>query len=166
MSGADSPYTRGQARSMQQRPFELPDWLKRTRPIEQASRPRLLTALAVFWIVSGCVTLTVGIIGLLVTSGYIATSATSSALSLLFGALFLWLGLGAWNGWPWSRWAVVAAHVARVPYLLLQPFNLLSLVSVVWVALVVWYMTRPYVGAYYRSGQRPTSEEPPTPGSP
>ncbi len=163
MSGADSPYTRGQARSMQQRPFELPDWLKRTRPIEQASRPRLLTALAVFWTVSGCITLTAGIIGLLVMPAYSATRVT---LSLGVGALLLWLGLGAWNGWPWSRWVAVAAHVLSVFYLLFQPFSPLALVSVAWAALVVWYMTRPYVGAYYRSGQRPTSEEPPTPGSP
>ncbi|GEM_PF-4221039 len=147
---------------MQQRPFELPDWLKHAQPIERARRPRFLTALAVFWTVSGGITLTAGIIGLLLTSSYIATSASSSALSLLFGTLFLWLGLGAWNGWPWSRWVAVAAHVLSVPFLLFQPFSPLALVSVAWAALVVWYMTRPYVGAYYR----PASGGPPTPGSP
>ena len=148
---------------MDQRPFELPDWLKRTRPIERARRPRLLTALAVFWIISGGVTLTAGVTGLLVMPAY---SAERSVGSLALGALFLWLGLGAWNGWPWSRWAAVAAHVLSVPYLLLQPFSPLALVSVAWAALVVWYMTRPYVGAYYRSGRRPADAEPPTPGSP
>jgi len=62
---------------MQQRPFELPDWLKRARPIERARRPRFLTALAVFWTVSGGITLTAGIIGLLLlgTPGYNVASA-------------------------------------------------------------------------------------------
>lgn len=148
---------------MQQRPFELPDWLKRARPIERARRPRFLTALAVFWTVSGGMMLTTGIIGLVVMPAY---SATRIALSLAFGALFLWLGMGAWNGWPWSRWVAVAAHVLSVPYLLFQPFSPLALVSVAWSALIVWYMTRPYVGAYYRSGQRSAEGSPSTRGSP
>ncbi|MEK7681286.1 MAG: hypothetical protein AAB369_00490 [Chloroflexota bacterium] len=155
-----------EAHNVQQRPFELPDWLKRTRPIEQARRPRLLTALAVFWIVSGGVTLTAGLTGLIGAQSYFATSAIKSVLSLIAGALLVELGLGAWNGWPWSRWATVAIHALSVPYLLLQPFSPLAMVSVVWAALVVWYMTRPYVSVYYRSGQRPANEEPPTPGSP
>ncbi|MDO8532638.1 MAG: hypothetical protein Q7T26_10840 [Dehalococcoidia bacterium] len=151
---------------MQQRPFELPDWLKRTRPIEQARRPRLLTALAVFWIVSGSVTLTAGLTGLMGAQSYFTTSAIKSVLSLIAGALFVELGLGAWNGWPWSRWATVAIHALSVPYLLLQPFSPLAMVSVAWAALVVWYMTRPRVGAYYRPQRPPADGERLTPRSP
>ena len=71
-------------------------------------------------------------------------------LALGVGTLFLALGVGAWNGWPWTRWAAVAVHVLGAPFFLLQETSLLTFISVVWIALVVWYLTRPGVGAYYR----------------
>ncbi|MBI4308323.1 MAG: hypothetical protein HY684_05910 [Chloroflexi bacterium] len=135
---------------MRQQPFDLPDWLKQTRPLDRASRPPMLTALAVLWVVSGGIFLTAGFVGLLGATSRRPFDPLGVGLAIGVGTLLLALGLGAWNGWPWSRWLAVAAHALSAPFVLLQQMNLLTFVSVVWIALVVWYLTRPAVRAYYR----------------
>lgn len=131
-------------------PFELPDWLKRARPRERARRPRPLTALAVFWVVSGGLLLTGGLVGLLGAGPRRLADPLGVGFTVAAGGLFLALGLGAWNGWPWARWAAVAVHVLSAPLFLFQGTSLLTFVSVLWIALVVWYLTRPALGAHYR----------------
>lgn len=137
--------------------------------MQKPSRPTGVTILAVLEFIVGIFAL-LGGTGALVGSafagvfGYGALTGLLAALGvflLLTGILALIVGWGMWTGKGWA-WAVglVLAAIGIVSSLVSLPG---SIISIVIDLLIIYYLTRPHIKAYFGKGQPAQTMAPASP---
>jgi hypothetical protein len=140
--------------------------------MQRPSRPIGIAILAVLDIVVGVILLLAGLglaaagsSSMLATYGY----GSLSGLVTILGGFFLLVGLLAvlvgWGFWTGKGWAWTLAVVLYVLGLLLSLLSLVSgiipsIVSVLIEGLILWYLWRPNVRAYFRKGVPPPPSNP------
>ncbi|MDA4125793.1 MAG: hypothetical protein OK452_01115 [Thaumarchaeota archaeon] len=145
------------------------------------SRPTGVTILAILDFVGGVLAFFVGLFvvalggsGLLSQFGYGFVSGfvvVAGVAVIIIGLLGLLLGWGMWTGkeWAWILAIVLYALGALSSLLSLAGGSLGSIVSLVIYGLLLWYLWKPHVKAYFGKGMgmqsAPTSQPapPPTP---
>src|SRR5579863_8598384 len=140
-------------------------------------RPTGVTILAILYLLFGVVALLLGALlaaaggsGVLNSVGYGGLSGIVSVIGggvAIAGVLGILVGWGMWSGKGWARLVALVLSVigliGGLGSLAIGSFS--GIVSLIIDALVIWYLFRPHVKAYFGGGQ-PAPMPPQSPMSP
>ena len=133
------------------------------------SRPLGVTVLALLEMIFGVLLVLVGALvfgGASYLSAYTGTLLASvfafiGVIALIVGVFAILIGYGLWTG---KGWAWTLAFVFTIIGLAFGLFSLLSdltnILGVAIDALIIWYLWKPHVKAYFGKGTMPTPAQP------
>lgn len=129
-------------------------------------RPFGVTILAILTAINGLVSFGLAaFVGILSTlTGLFAIIAmVVSVVAVIFGLIYLLLAWGLWNGKGWAWTITLILTILSLLSSLITVMLGIGIVSLIIAALILYYLTRPHVKAFFGKGPQPEMPPPPPP---